>query len=140
MKARFYRALAFEQDGATDQALAIYGELASEAPPGSPVRIRLNEKICLAGRARRRTATGAAADAIASHAGRRAPGRDPLHGGGPDARLAANGADVEGWLRLVRSYMVLGEPAKARDALARARVALAGDAPASAGSRRWAGN
>lgn len=38
------------------------------------------------------------------------------------------GADVEGWLRLVRSYMVLGEPDKARAAIVDARRALAGDA------------
>ncbi|WP_460449455.1 c-type cytochrome biogenesis protein CcmI [Alsobacter sp. SYSU BS001988] len=129
VKARFYRALAFEQDGATEQALAIYGELASEAPPGSPVRIRLNEKISSLGGSPPDQPSGAAADAIASMpAGER---QDAIRSmvAGLDARLAANGADVEGWLRLVRSYMVLGEPAKARDALARARAALAGDAP-----------
>jgi len=40
----------------------------------------------------------------------------------------ATGADVDGWLRLVRSYMVLGEPDKARAAIVDARRALAGDA------------
>ena len=34
-------------------------------------------------------------------------------------RLHRDGADVEGWLRLVRSYMVLGEPDKARAAVVR---------------------
>jgi len=43
------------------------------------------------------------------------------------ARLAADGSDVEGWLRLVRSYMVLGEQDKARAAASDARRALAGD-------------
>lgn len=43
-------------------------------------------------------------------------------------RLHANGADLEGWLRLVRAYVVLGEPEKARDAADDARRALA-DAP-----------
>jgi cytochrome c-type biogenesis protein CcmH len=43
-------------------------------------------------------------------------------------RLHRDGADVEGWLRLVRSYMVLGQPDKARAAVADARRALAGDA------------
>jgi cytochrome c-type biogenesis protein CcmH len=42
-------------------------------------------------------------------------------------RLARDGADPEGWLRLVRSYMVLGEPGKARAAATDARRALAGD-------------
>ena len=42
-------------------------------------------------------------------------------------RLHRDGSDVEGWLRLVRSYMVLGESDKARAAVADARRALAGD-------------
>ena len=42
-------------------------------------------------------------------------------------RLGRDGSDVEGWLRLVRSYMVLGETDKARDAAAGARRALAAE-------------
>ncbi|MGD0023359.1 MAG: c-type cytochrome biogenesis protein CcmI [Xanthobacteraceae bacterium] len=43
------------------------------------------------------------------------------------ARLKQDGSDVDGWVRLVRSYNVLGEPEKARAAAADARQALAGD-------------
>ena len=39
-------------------------------------------------------------------------------------RLHADGNDVEGWLRLVRSYAVLGDRDKAKDAAADARRAL----------------
>ncbi len=42
-------------------------------------------------------------------------------------RLAENGADVDGWLRLIKSYSVLGERQKALTAAANARNALAGD-------------
>jgi cytochrome c-type biogenesis protein CcmH len=42
-------------------------------------------------------------------------------------RLTRDGSDVEGWLRLVRSYMVLGERDKARAAAGNARRALAAD-------------
>jgi len=42
-------------------------------------------------------------------------------------RLARSGSDPEGWVRLVRSYMVLGEREKARAAVTDARRALAGD-------------
>jgi cytochrome c-type biogenesis protein CcmH len=42
------------------------------------------------------------------------------------ARLKSDGADVDGWLRLMRAYMVLGERDKARSAAADARRALAG--------------
>jgi cytochrome c-type biogenesis protein CcmH len=42
-------------------------------------------------------------------------------------RLGQNGSDVEGWLRLVRSYSVLGEADHAQAALLDARRALAND-------------
>jgi cytochrome c-type biogenesis protein CcmH len=42
-------------------------------------------------------------------------------------RLKQDGSDVEGWLRLVRSYAVLGERDKARAAATDARRALASD-------------
>ena len=41
------------------------------------------------------------------------------------ARLHREGSDVQGWLRLVRSYMVLGERDKALAAVRDARRALA---------------
>jgi cytochrome c-type biogenesis protein CcmH len=40
-------------------------------------------------------------------------------------RLREDGADVEGWVRLVRSYVVLGDRDKAKDAAADAKRALA---------------
>ena len=43
-------------------------------------------------------------------------------------RLKQDGSDVEGWLRLLRAYVVLGERDKAQGAAADARRALAGDA------------
>jgi cytochrome c-type biogenesis protein CcmH len=42
--------------------------------------------------------------------------------------LKQNGDDVEGWLRLVRAYMVMGERDKAQSALVEARQAVASDA------------
>ena len=43
-------------------------------------------------------------------------------------RLKQDGNDVEGWLRLVRAYMVLGDRDKAKGALVDARQAVASDA------------
>ena len=40
------------------------------------------------------------------------------------ARLQQDGSDADGWIRLLRSYMVLGESEKARAALIDARSAL----------------
>jgi cytochrome c-type biogenesis protein CcmH len=42
-------------------------------------------------------------------------------------RMANNGSDVEGWLRLIRAYSVLGERDKALAAAGNARTALAGN-------------
>jgi cytochrome c-type biogenesis protein CcmH len=42
-------------------------------------------------------------------------------------RLKENGNDVEGWQRLLRAYMVLGERDKANAAAADAKRALASD-------------
>jgi cytochrome c-type biogenesis protein CcmH len=42
--------------------------------------------------------------------------------------LKQNGDDVDGWLRLVRAYVVLGDRDKARGALTDARQAVANDA------------
>ena len=42
-------------------------------------------------------------------------------------RLKQNGDDVEGWLRLMRAYMVMGDPEKAKAALSDARAAMAND-------------
>jgi cytochrome c-type biogenesis protein CcmH len=43
-------------------------------------------------------------------------------------RLGKDGSDFEGWLRLVRSYMVLGDRDRAIAAAGQARRAFAGDA------------
>ena len=42
-------------------------------------------------------------------------------------RLKQDGSDVEGWLRLMRAYMVLGERDKASAAASEARRAVATD-------------
>ena len=42
-------------------------------------------------------------------------------------RMAENGSDVDGWLRLIKAYSVLGERDKALNAAANARNALAGN-------------
>jgi cytochrome c-type biogenesis protein CcmH len=42
-------------------------------------------------------------------------------------RLHENGSDLDGWLRLLNAYKVLGDHAKAKAAVAEARAALAGE-------------
>jgi cytochrome c-type biogenesis protein CcmH len=49
-----------------------------------------------------------------------------------DARLSTDGSDLEGWLKLMRAYQVLGDGAKASDAFSRAKIAKANDGEAMA--------
>ncbi len=43
------------------------------------------------------------------------------------SRLKENGADLDGWLRLIRSYAVLNESGKAQEAAASARKQFASE-------------
>jgi cytochrome c-type biogenesis protein CcmH len=143
-QASFYLGLAAEQDGDQPRALAIWRQVLAEAPPNALWTEALRTKIAeLSGEARpappQQTATGIA-NAPATPQGAAIAAmpegeRDAVIHSMVDrlaARLAQNGQDVEGWLRLVRAYKVLNEADKARTALGEARRNLGNDAGASA--------
>ncbi len=151
-KARYFLGLAAEQDGKIEDAAAMWRALLADAPAGAQwigfVRQALARTAGAQVAAVGPTAGAAASpspSAAASPSPTAAPGPTPgdiaaaadLSGDqrrdmvrGMVARLAdrlhSNGADVEGWLRLVRSYVVLGERDKAKEAAADARRALDG--------------
>jgi cytochrome c-type biogenesis protein CcmH len=54
------------------------------------------------------------------------------------AHLSSSPRDADGWVRLMRSYVVLGEPSRASEALASALTAFNGDAPTQDRLRRVA--
>jgi cytochrome c-type biogenesis protein CcmH len=73
------------------------------------------------------TALGPKAEDVAAASQLAPQQRDQMIRGMVDrlaARLREDGSDVEGWLRLVRAYMVLGERDRARAAASDARRAL----------------
>jgi len=126
---RFYMALAFGQQGHTQEAIEALQALLAEAPSGAPwiapVRATLDRLQSVAAAAPGPTAGDVEAaanlapeDRLAMIEGMVAQLAD---------RLKTQPDDAEGWARLVRSYMVLGRPDDARTALADARVALAGE-------------
>ena len=127
VKARYFLGLAAEQDGNSDQAASTWRALLAEAPAGAPWAAFVREALARVAGApvaeSGPSATDVAAAANMSDEERREMVR------GMVARLADrlrdNGADVEGWLRLVRAYVVLGDREKAKDAAADARRALA---------------
>jgi cytochrome c-type biogenesis protein CcmH len=135
LKSKFYLGVAAEQDGQRDKAAAIWRSMLTNAPPGAPWIAAVREAL---------TRVGAAAPPVAAAPGPGAPGpsaADVAAASGMSeqdrsdmirgmvARLAdklkTDGNDIDGWLRLVRAYMVLGERDKAKTAAADARRAMA---------------
>jgi cytochrome c-type biogenesis protein CcmH len=116
VSARYYSGLAAEQGGERDKAAEIWRDLIADAPPGTPwadvVRqslARLDGSTTAEMPAQQSAMIRAMVDGLA-------------------ARLKQNGLDADGWVRLVRSYRVLGQTGDAVAAIADARAALAGDA------------
>ncbi len=127
-KARYFLGLAAEQDGKADEAAAIWRSLLADAPP----KAQWAEFV-----------RGALARVAGTPVAAAGPGADDLAAAAKMSddqrrdmirsmvarladRLQNDGADVEGWLRLVRSYVVLGDRDRARGAAADARRALGG--------------
>jgi cytochrome c-type biogenesis protein CcmH len=135
VQARYFLGLAAEQDGDRRQAAATWRGLIAAAPPDAPwldlLRVALARVEGRAGESG--AAGGSSVDASDDQAAvQLSPEQRKAMIEGMVSRLSErlhrDGADVDGWLRLVRSYMVLGEPDKARAAVVDARRALAGDA------------
>ncbi len=128
---RFFLGLAAEQEGDKARARDIWGKLAAEAPRDAPWAQALRERLVALGAGPETTQDGLAGKIEAlPEAGRMNAIRGMVEG--LAARLAQNGQDLEGWLRLVRSYTVLHEPGKARSALVDAKRSFAGDPSAVA--------
>jgi cytochrome c-type biogenesis protein CcmH len=132
LKARFYIGLAAEQDGDRAKAAEIWRALAKNAPANAPWVPMVREALArVDAQSPGNTVPGPTADDIAvagvmSEKDRGDMIRNMV------ARLAdrlkENGSDVEGWQRLLRAYLVLGEREKAISAAHAAKRALADDA------------
>jgi cytochrome c-type biogenesis protein CcmH len=132
---RFWLAMAKEQDGKLDAALADYQGLLSDAPADAPWRAAVESRIAEV--AKRLSGPGASADprgptaADVAAAAKLAPGDQARMIAqmvdGLAERLNRDGRDLAGWLRLVNAYMVLDRKDDARAALAQARTHFPGD-------------
>jgi cytochrome c-type biogenesis protein CcmH len=124
-KARYFLGLADEQDGNRDAAAAKWRALVGSAPANAPwadfVRAALARVTGEAAASGPSASDVAAADAMTD-----AQRAEMIRGMVQQlaGRLHADGSDVEGWLKLVRSYAVLGDRDKAKDAASDARHAL----------------
>ena len=130
--ASFYLGLGTKQAGQREEARRIWEHMIARAPEGAEWVPFVKQAIAALGEPAAGAAAPSADAAQASGTSSEltAEQRDMARGMVERlaARLAANGSDVEGWLRLVRSYLVLGETDKARAAATDARKALADDA------------
>jgi cytochrome c-type biogenesis protein CcmH len=134
-KARFFLGVAAHQDGQGDKAVALWRAMLSDAPPDSPwigmVRETLARVEGTAPPAEQPSAPGPSADDIAAAGKMNAEDRSAMVRGMVERladRLQHDASDVDGWLRLVRAYTVMGDRGKALSAAADARKAIGHDA------------
>ncbi len=125
-KARYFLGLAAEQDGRNDEAASIWRSMLGEAPTGAPWVAFVRQALARVSGGPVATVEPSSTDISAAADMSADARRDMIRG--MVARLADrlhdNGADIEGWLRLVRAYVVLGDRTKAKDAAAEAKRAL----------------
>lgn len=121
--ARYFLGLAAQQDGNRARASAIWRDLLTSAPGDAPWRSHVEQALAANETAIAPRISGE--DVLSTQTmnpeQRTAMVRDMV--GRLSERLKANGDDLDGWLRLVRAYKVLGDDAKAREAIADARSA-----------------
>ncbi len=132
-KIRFYHALADAQQGKNRQALAAFEAILADAPAKAPWRAAVERQIT-----RLKTPGNAVAPALSRDQVRASADMTPEERKEMirsmverlDGKLAENGADIDGWLRLANARMVLGEKAKAEAALTRAAEHFKNDSEA----------
>jgi cytochrome c-type biogenesis protein CcmH len=126
-KANYFLGLAAEQDGRQADAAATWRGMLAKAPADAPWRPLIEAALARVGGP---AAPALSNDAMAAAKDMNEDDRGTMIRGMVDrlaTRLKQNGDDVQGWLRLMRAYIVMGERDKAASALTDARQAVAND-------------
>jgi len=126
-KANYFLGLAAEQDGRKDEAATIWRALLAKAPADAPWRPVVQSSLARVGGG---TMPALSDETIAASKDMSEGDRGAMVRGMVErlaTRLKQNGDDVEGWLRLVRAYLVMGDRDKAVGASSDARQAVAKD-------------
>jgi len=141
LKARFWLAVAKEQDGLYREAAAAWRDMLERGDENAPWRPMIEGRLQMADA---RAASGGAPQAQAGSPEQPGPSAGDVEAAkrmapaeraaminqmveGLAARLAEDGNDLNGWRRLVRAYVVLGKRQQAAKALSDARRNFAGD-------------
>jgi cytochrome c-type biogenesis protein CcmH len=126
-KAMFYLGLSAQQDGNGGEAARIWRNLIAKAPADAPWLSVVRQSLARV-EGPGATPPGPQPDDLAA-AGEMTPeARNQMIRGMVErlaTRLHEDGSDVDGWLRLLRAYMVMGERDRAKAAAGEARGALA---------------
>jgi cytochrome c-type biogenesis protein CcmH len=126
-KARYFLGLAAEQDGRQAEAAEIWRGMLAKGPADAPCRPLIEAALTTVGGP---TAPALSSETMAAAKDMNKDDRGAMIRGMVDrlaTRLKQNGDDVEGWLRLMRAYIVMGDRDKAASALTDARQAVAND-------------
>ncbi|MER8574938.1 c-type cytochrome biogenesis protein CcmI [Mesorhizobium sp. M1409] len=132
-KASFYLAMALAQEGRTKEAATAWQAMLDKLPPESPWRSAVEQALARSG-----------SSAVASGGATNGPDAGDIDAASSmspadrqamistmvarlDDKLRQNPRDPEGWMRLVRSYVVLGKADLARQALGRAIAVFGAD-------------
>ncbi|MBZ9744782.1 c-type cytochrome biogenesis protein CcmI [Mesorhizobium sp. CO1-1-7] len=132
-KAGFYLAMALAQEGRGKEAAAAWQAMLGTLPPDSPWRGAVEQALAKSGGpevASGTTAKGPDAADVDAASSMSQQDREAMINtmvAGLDDKLRQNPRDPEGWMRLVRSYVVLGKADQARDALGRAIAVFGAD-------------
>ena len=130
VSARYYLGVAAEQDGKREEAAKIWRDLIAGAPEGAPWLTDVRTALARVEGAPGSPSRGPTAEQMAAAMTQSPDQQTAMIRGMVDglaARLKQDGSDLDGWVRLVRSYKVLGESDKARAAASDAQNALQSD-------------
>ncbi len=138
IKASYFLGLAAEQDGRKQDAAEIWRAMLAKGPNNAPWRPLVTAALTRVGGEPPPVAAGGeptapplSPETMAAAKDMKAGDREAMIKGMVErlaTRLKQNGDDVEGWLRLVRAYLVMGDQEKLKSALGDARQAVSGDA------------
>jgi cytochrome c-type biogenesis protein CcmH len=137
-KASFYLAMALAQEGRGKEAATAWQAMLGKLPLDSPWRGAVEQALAKSGNsapgnsgvASGEPVKGPNAQEVDAASSMSAQDREAMINtmvAGLDKKLRQNPRDVEGWMQLIRSYVVLGKPDQARDALSRGIAVFGAD-------------
>ncbi len=139
LKAQYFTGLAAEQDGRAEEAARIWRAMLASAPANAPFRPLVQQSLARVDKDE--PPKGIAVEPKAQQPGPTTEDMAAAQQLTPEQRvqmvrgmvdrlaerLKTDPADFDGWLRLIRAYVVMGDAEKAREVLASARNATGDD-------------